>query len=80
MREALALLAEEGLENMWRRHAECADQLRAGVQKLGISLYIQTQVNCTFYVCMWALITMSSTNIFYDSRKIIINIKDIKIQ
>ena len=30
LREGLAMVAEEGLQNVWRRHRICADQLHEG--------------------------------------------------
>ena len=33
LREGLALLAEEGLEECWRRHKECAEKLHQGKEK-----------------------------------------------
>ena len=30
LREGLAMLAEEGLEKCWRRHADCAEKLHQG--------------------------------------------------
>ncbi len=35
LREGLAILAEEGLENCWRRHRECADKLHKGREGKG---------------------------------------------
>ena len=37
MREALALLAREGLENSWKRHSSCRDKLIIGLEKLGLT-------------------------------------------
>jgi alanine-glyoxylate transaminase/serine-glyoxylate transaminase/serine-pyruvate transaminase len=36
LREALRLVAEEGLENRWERHREVAGELREGLQNLGL--------------------------------------------
>jgi len=38
LHEALRLTLEEGLENRWRRHERCHQQLRAGLEKLGLKL------------------------------------------
>ncbi|XP_023330492.1 serine--pyruvate aminotransferase, mitochondrial [Eurytemora carolleeae] len=40
LREGLAILAEEGLENCWRRHRVCADLLHEGLEKLGLELFV----------------------------------------
>lgn len=39
MREALRLLAEEGLENVWERHRRNAERLWAGLERLGLELH-----------------------------------------
>eukprot|EP00201_Polytomella_parva_P022457 CAMPEP_0175040986 /NCGR_PEP_ID=MMETSP0052_2-20121109/1630_1 /TAXON_ID=51329 ORGANISM="Polytomella parva, Strain SAG 63-3" /NCGR_SAMPLE_ID=MMETSP0052_2 /ASSEMBLY_ACC=CAM_ASM_000194 /LENGTH=401 /DNA_ID=CAMNT_0016303383 /DNA_START=57 /DNA_END=1262 /DNA_ORIENTATION=- len=39
LREALTLVAEEGLENMWKRHQDMATQLWEGLSKLGLEPY-----------------------------------------
>ncbi|GJP40793.1 hypothetical protein CLOM_g470 [Closterium sp. NIES-68] len=41
MREALAMLAEEGLENVWQRHRSHAELLWAGLKELGLELYVE---------------------------------------
>ncbi|CAI5989290.1 unnamed protein product [Closterium sp. NIES-64] len=41
MREALAMLAEEGLENVWQRHRSQAELLWAGLQELGLELFVE---------------------------------------
>src|SRR6185503_14740900 len=38
LHEALRLALEEGLENRWRRHEQCHQQLRAGLGKMGLTL------------------------------------------
>ncbi|XP_038061547.1 serine--pyruvate aminotransferase, mitochondrial-like [Patiria miniata] len=40
LREGLAMLAEEGLENCWVRHRQCAEMLWAGLEKLGLKLLV----------------------------------------
>ncbi|XP_049809263.1 alanine--glyoxylate aminotransferase-like [Schistocerca nitens] len=39
LREALAEIVEEGLENRWKRHHENAERVRAGVRKLGLEFF-----------------------------------------
>jgi alanine-glyoxylate transaminase/serine-glyoxylate transaminase/serine-pyruvate transaminase len=39
MREALRLLAEEGLEEAWSRHQRNAERLWAGLESLGLELH-----------------------------------------
>lgn len=41
LEEALAMLAEEGLENAWARHRLMRDMVRAGVEAMGLPLYTQ---------------------------------------
>merc|ERR1711973_256537 len=40
LREGLAIVAEEGLENCWRRHRLCADHLHTGIANLGLELFV----------------------------------------
>jgi len=40
LREGLALVAEEGLENVWRRHRLCADFLQTGIRDLGLDMFV----------------------------------------
>jgi alanine-glyoxylate transaminase/serine-glyoxylate transaminase/serine-pyruvate transaminase len=40
LREALAVVGEEGLPRMWKRHAEAAEQLWRGLERLGLSPYV----------------------------------------
>jgi alanine-glyoxylate transaminase/serine-glyoxylate transaminase/serine-pyruvate transaminase len=40
MREALRLLAEEGLEQAWARHRASAERLWQGLQRLGLELHV----------------------------------------
>ena len=40
IREALRLLAEEGLDNAWSRHRENAEMLWKGINRLGLSLHV----------------------------------------
>ncbi|MCX7596411.1 MAG: aminotransferase class V-fold PLP-dependent enzyme, partial [Fischerella sp.] len=43
LREALRLVAEEGLENCWRRHQENAEYLWQGLEDIGLSLHVQRE-------------------------------------
>ncbi|ODN06035.1 Serine--pyruvate aminotransferase, mitochondrial [Orchesella cincta] len=43
LREALAELTEEGLENVWKRHAQAAARLHAGIHSLGLKLFVQDE-------------------------------------
>lgn len=40
LREGLAMVAEEGLENCWRRHRLCTDRLHEGIQQLGLEFFV----------------------------------------
>ena len=41
LREALAMLAEEGIEESWARHAAAAAQLHAGLERMGLKLFVK---------------------------------------
>merc|ERR1719219_766 len=41
LREGLAAVSSEGLENCWRRHKLSADQLHTGLAQLGLDLFVQ---------------------------------------
>lgn len=43
LREALRLLAQEGLENSWQRHQKNAEYLWEGLQDLGLALHVQKE-------------------------------------
>lgn len=43
IREALRLIAEEGLENRWQRHQANAELLWEGLEDLGLVLHVQKQ-------------------------------------
>lgn len=45
IREALAQIAEEGLENVWERHRVCAERFWKGVEKLGLDLFVKKPEN-----------------------------------
>ncbi|MEB3198993.1 MAG: alanine--glyoxylate aminotransferase family protein [Synechococcaceae cyanobacterium] len=44
MREALRLLAEEGLEQAWARHRSNAERLWAGLERLGLELHVPSHL------------------------------------
>jgi alanine-glyoxylate transaminase/serine-glyoxylate transaminase/serine-pyruvate transaminase len=44
MREALRLLAEEGLENAWDRHRRNAEALWSGLESLGLELHVPAEL------------------------------------
>jgi len=44
MHEALVMLHEEGLENAWKRHRIHHDSLRAGLEALGLELFVEPSV------------------------------------
>ncbi|MBN3272701.1 SPYA protein, partial [Polyodon spathula] len=41
LRESLAILAEQGLENTWKHHQEIAQYLHQGLEKLGLKLFVK---------------------------------------
>jgi len=43
LHESLVMLCEEGLENSWARHARVHQQLRAGLEAMGISFLVDTK-------------------------------------
>ena len=44
MREALRLIAEEGLENVWARHRRSAERLWAGLERLGLQPHVPLEL------------------------------------
>lgn len=70
LREALAEIAEEGLENLWRRHAENSARLHAGLKALGMKLYVSDSSDrlptvTTFHIpegIDWKLVTQYANN------------------
>ncbi len=40
MREALAIVAEQGLDSMWKRHTELGKYLWAGLREIGLEPYV----------------------------------------
>ena len=40
LRECLAVVGEEGLPEMWARHASCADELWCGLRALGLEPFV----------------------------------------
>ncbi|KAJ0065246.1 hypothetical protein NL108_006609, partial [Boleophthalmus pectinirostris] len=41
LREGLAILAEEGLENSWKRHESVAEYFHAGLESMGLKLFVK---------------------------------------
>ncbi|CAI5497674.1 unnamed protein product [Closterium sp. Naga37s-1] len=41
IRETLALVVDEGLESVWHRHRSLADKLCAGIEELGLELFVK---------------------------------------
>ncbi len=41
MREALAIVYENGLENMWKKHRQLYDQLWEGLRALGLEPFAE---------------------------------------
>ena len=41
MREALAIVSEEGLEAMWKRHVDVHNQLWQGLNELGLQPFVE---------------------------------------
>ncbi|ROI15278.1 Serine--pyruvate aminotransferase, mitochondrial [Anabarilius grahami] len=41
LRESLAILAETGLENSWKRHKEVAEYFHKGLEEMGLKLFVQ---------------------------------------
>jgi alanine-glyoxylate transaminase / serine-glyoxylate transaminase / serine-pyruvate transaminase len=44
MREALRLIAEEGLENVWERHRLNAERLWSGLEALGLECHVSAEL------------------------------------
>lgn len=40
LREALAVIAEEGIENRWRRHLECHTTFVKGIEAMGLRMHV----------------------------------------
>jgi len=40
LREGLAIVAEEGLQNCWRRHRLCSDILQEGIKEMGLEMFV----------------------------------------
>ncbi|GAQ83213.1 Aminotransferase class V [Klebsormidium nitens] len=45
LREGLALLAEEGLEAAWARHRQSVDTLHAGLERMGLQLFVKEKAH-----------------------------------
>ena len=43
LREALRLVAEEGLEERWHRHRETAEALWAGLAEIGLACHVEAE-------------------------------------
>ncbi|XP_077573460.1 alanine--glyoxylate aminotransferase-like [Stigmatopora nigra] len=41
LRESLAILAEEGLEHSWEKHRKVTEYLNAGLQRMGLQLFVE---------------------------------------
>ncbi|XP_027043880.1 serine--pyruvate aminotransferase-like [Pocillopora damicornis] len=41
LRESLALLAAEGIENSWKRHNDTIEHLWAGIEKMGLEMFVK---------------------------------------
>ncbi|KAF7661401.1 hypothetical protein LDENG_00262130 [Lucifuga dentata] len=41
LRESLAIMAEQGLENSWERHKEVAEYFHAGLESMGLKLFVK---------------------------------------
>uniref|UniRef100_A0A4W5RNV2 Alanine--glyoxylate aminotransferase n=1 Tax=Hucho hucho TaxID=62062 RepID=A0A4W5RNV2_9TELE len=41
LRESLAILAEQGLENSWQRHKEVAEYFHEGLETMGLKLFVK---------------------------------------
>ncbi|XP_028444119.1 alanine--glyoxylate and serine--pyruvate aminotransferase a [Perca flavescens] len=44
LRESLAVLVEEGLQNSWKRHQEVAEYFHAGLESMGLKLFVKSKV------------------------------------
>ncbi|AFY38261.1 alanine-glyoxylate aminotransferase apoenzyme [[Leptolyngbya] sp. PCC 7376] len=44
LREALMLVAEEGLENRWKRHQDAADLFWEGLEDMGLKCYVDKEI------------------------------------
>jgi alanine-glyoxylate transaminase/serine-glyoxylate transaminase/serine-pyruvate transaminase len=40
LREALIVIAEEGLDNRWRRHRRCHERFVRGIESMGLSMHV----------------------------------------
>ncbi|MFA4028631.1 MAG: hypothetical protein GDYSWBUE_000656 [Candidatus Fervidibacterota bacterium] len=54
LREALKLLLEEGLQERWRRHAQNGEALAAGLEAMGLKLFVpkEYRIPCLIAVCV----------------------------
>ena len=52
MREALAVMQEEGLAAMWARHKEMHERLWLGLSELGLEPFVEADADrCVFFCC-----------------------------
>ncbi len=49
VREALAMVAEEGLDHLWQRHGNCAQMLWGGLSSMGLEPLVVNEADrlCT---------------------------------
>jgi alanine-glyoxylate transaminase/serine-glyoxylate transaminase/serine-pyruvate transaminase len=47
LRQALAVIAEEGIENRWERHRECHELFAAGVERMGLRFHVPKEHRIT---------------------------------
>ena len=45
MREALAVVAEEGLDHLWQRHGNCAQMLWGGLTSMGLEPLVENEAD-----------------------------------
>ncbi|KAJ7339682.1 hypothetical protein OS493_006091, partial [Desmophyllum pertusum] len=45
LRESLAQIAEEGLENSWKRHHNTIEHLWAGIEKMGLEMFVKDKAH-----------------------------------
>lgn len=66
------LFSSKGLEKSWERHQEVAEYFHAGLENMGLKLFVKEKVSFEFlykhvlYLLLWDLVAI-------ETRKIIIN-------
>lgn len=45
LRESLAIVAEEGLENSWKRHQDTIEHFWAGLESMGLELFVEDKAH-----------------------------------